>query len=423
METQEREMTRLIFDITEDATSVDLSRFELITVVSDEAWQQLRLQKMLIMLKLPPALRRIEETAFYTSMCKKLEYVNFASLTSLQGIGERAFCCCFRLPGVLELSGSSLQVIEYSAFTNCWRLTALHLPSSLLRIEDCAFDGCEGFRGQLDLPELEHLGVQAFTNCRGFTGALKIPLSLKSVARESFGRCAGFTSLDLHSSLESIRESAFANCTGFAGPLVLPDSVHFIGEYAFASTAFTGVLRLPSSLLYVQGGSFQGCEGFSSVEFPSTLLEIATGAFNGCTGLKGELELPESLQFLGDRAFEGCTGLTETIKLPPFLAFIDGNAFDGCTGLTGVQEAIQLHRRRFNQWKARCILLMIISRMDSAYRREVTENNGLLYSPSSNAFLARFPLDGQIIYKAIAFVDGEGKLGNGIRRKTLMKRK
>jgi hypothetical protein len=59
-----------------------------------------------------------------------------------------------------------------------------------------------------------------------------------------------------------------------------------------------------------------------------------------------------------------------------------------------------------------------ISKVDSDYRLEceVVENNGLLGSDSSNAFLSDFSAEGQLIYKATAFVDGEGMLGNGISR-------
>jgi hypothetical protein len=59
---------------------------------------------------------------------------------------------------------------------------------------------------------------------------------------------------------------------------------------------------------------------------------------------------------------------------------------------------------------------MVISRVDSDYRREVEANGGTLYSTLSNSLFARLPLDGQIIDKVLAFVDCEGKLGNGISR-------
>jgi hypothetical protein len=60
--------------------------------------------------------------------------------------------------------------------------------------------------------------------------------------------------------------------------------------------------------------------------------------------------------------------------------------------------------------------LCCISRVDSAYRLEVERDGGTLRSAASNTFLARYSPEAQIIYKATAHVDGEGKLTNGISR-------
>jgi hypothetical protein len=78
-------------------------------------------------------------------------------------------------------------------------------------------------------------------------------------------------------------------------------------------------------------------------------------------------------------------------------------------------EDIRQYRKRYNQWKARCIAMCCISRMDSEYRHEVKAKGGNLGTASSNAFLALYSKDGQLIYKATAFDDGV-LLGNGIAR-------
>jgi hypothetical protein len=61
-------------------------------------------------------------------------------------------------------------------------------------------------------------------------------------------------------------------------------------------------------------------------------------------------------------------------------------------------------------------VLCCLSKVDSDYCRDVEANGGTLRSTLSNAFFANFEPDAQLIYKATAFVDGEGKLGNGISR-------
>jgi hypothetical protein len=160
LEREEQEMEEFIFSLADDATSVDLTRFELITVSSDEAWEKLYELRLLTTLKLPLSLRRIEEGAF--ANCLHLRDLNFASLTSLQSIGSHALCRCGSLSGELILPGS-LEVIKGFAFGYCRSLTKLSLTSSLLRIEGYAIRNCSMLECTLDLPEhLEFLGEHAF---------------------------------------------------------------------------------------------------------------------------------------------------------------------------------------------------------------------------------------------------------------------
>jgi hypothetical protein len=146
MEIDERDMMKLIFSLKKNETNVDLSHFELITVLSDEAWDKLGQLKKMTTLQLPLSLRRIKERAFRG--CDELQDVNFASLISLQSIGTEAFYGCVCLSSDLILP-DSLQVIESYAFAHCGTLTKLSLPSPLLRIEEHAFYYC--FRLQVGL--------------------------------------------------------------------------------------------------------------------------------------------------------------------------------------------------------------------------------------------------------------------------------
>jgi hypothetical protein len=95
MEREEREMNEHILALADDIASVDLSRFERVTALSDEAWRKLRLQKKVMTVKLPPSLQTIEKRAF--EKCSLLREVNFASLTSLKASGKQhsktANCC------------------------------------------------------------------------------------------------------------------------------------------------------------------------------------------------------------------------------------------------------------------------------------------------------------------------------------------
>ena len=84
--------------------------------------------------------------------------------------------------------------------------------------------------------------------------------------------------------------------------------------------------------------------------------------------------------------------------------------------MTGVQQAIEQHFERFESWKARGIVLMILIRFDERYRRVVEANGSRLHSAESNAFLADYSFEAQLIYKATGHVDGTDRMANGICR-------
>jgi hypothetical protein len=271
------------------------------------------------------------------------------------------------------------------------QLKHVTLPKSLRSLEFFAFNECTGLSmNDLKIPEsCEDCGSYAFFHCTGLTGKL----TTHTTGYASFKNCTGLSELDLEN-CKVIKNDCFQGCTGLVGELKLPLSLISIGRGAFRDcTGFKGKLRLPPFLRYIDDH-----------------------AFNGCTRLEGQLELPSSLCSIGRDAFYNCIGLTGPLIIPDFVSFIASHAFRGCTGMTGIPEAINKHFKRFESWKARGNVLMTLTRVDDDFRRVVEENGELLGSAASDDFLANYSKDAQLIYKAIAHVDGTDKLANGISR-------
>ena len=65
----------------------------------------------------------------------------------------------------------------------------LLLPDSLTLISTSAFRYCEGFTGNLTIPEGVKLGSYAFHACYGFTGVLSISENVK-YRRDTFEGCS-----------------------------------------------------------------------------------------------------------------------------------------------------------------------------------------------------------------------------------------
>jgi hypothetical protein len=70
MEREAREMDEHILDLQADTGNVDLSHFELVTEVSEEAWEKLRKLTLLTTLKLPLSLQWIPERDLYLNFAQ-----------------------------------------------------------------------------------------------------------------------------------------------------------------------------------------------------------------------------------------------------------------------------------------------------------------------------------------------------------------
>jgi hypothetical protein len=193
--------------------------------------------------------------------------------------------------------------------------------------------------------------------------------------------------LTLPASIEHLKYRAFAGCGGLSGKL---------------TTHITGIC------------SFEGCAGLTELDLTNCKV-LEQYCFCNCTGLT-LLVLPSSLQSIGYRAFGYCTGLTGPLIIPSFVSFIDPDASWECDGMTGVKPSIDEHNERFESWKARGNVLMTLIRFDKEYRREVEDKGHRLHSAVSNAFLANYSFEAQLIYKAAAHIDGTDGLANGICR-------
>lgn len=88
---------------------------------------------------------------------------------------------------VTGTDGNSYSVtsIGLRAFHDCWSLTSVSLPNTLVDIREFAFEGCSMLEG-LDLPSsLKSIGNGAFRNCNNIK-KITIPSNVNSVGTGAF---------------------------------------------------------------------------------------------------------------------------------------------------------------------------------------------------------------------------------------------
>nr|MCR5267804.1 leucine-rich repeat protein [Lachnospiraceae bacterium] len=249
-------------------------------------------------------------------------------------IGDSAFSRCEGFSGDLIIPDSVTTIGKY-AFYDCKNFTgSLTIPDNVRKIDEYAFCYCSGFNGNLTLGNsLTTISDNAFFDCSGFTGDLIIPDSVTTIGAGAFDSCVYFTTLTLGNSVETIGEGAFFYADVFTGGLTIPDSVKQIGKDAFKCCNFPGGLTLGSSVETIGESAFYQCGFTGDLIIPDSVTTIGEGAFYQC-GFTGDLTIGNGVTTIGEGAFSGCSGFTGDLIIGNSVETI-GNTFADCRGFTG----------------------------------------------------------------------------------------
>ena len=303
-------------------------------------YEALRGMKTLNLIVLPDKLTKIGIAAFADDQNLTGSLIIPEGVTEIE-VGAFANCHAMNgsisFPSTLKYIGRKEDRWWYGGtFARCGFNSKLILPSNLECLKGNAFEECEGLYGELRLPEkLSELGENAFRGCKNFSGNLIIPQNLQKVPNNAFEYCGGMNgTLTLHDGVTAIGEYAFRG-THFRGDIKLPKNLVVLQNYAFAGCDFSGELKLPSSLKSIGRKVFGDTDGDGScwrlmgiVEFPEGMQSIGEQAFYNCRSIEG-LVFPESIETIQNSAFEGCYGINSIVCKSDMPANVLNNAFNG----------------------------------------------------------------------------------------------
>jgi hypothetical protein len=277
--------------------------------------------------------------------------------------------------------------IEEYAFYDCWDLTSITIPDSVVSIGSKAFvnsekvrrrkkglyyvgnwvvdcdlylsevtwkEGTKGilenaFEGCYKLTSIEIpdgvvvIGDHAFSNCRYLTSVV-IPDSVTELGASAFEDCISLTTITLAGDFPAIRENAFLNCSDLTS-VVIPEGVTSIGENAFKNCASLTSVTVTGGLKDIDYGAFKDCSALTSMTIPDSVTHIGANAFEGCIGLAqedgvtyvgnwivacdesvAEVVCREGTIGIANGAFEDCFHM-KAITIPTSLDFIGDSAF------------------------------------------------------------------------------------------------
>lgn len=277
-------------------------------------------------------------------------YVNLNSnQLAVTAIGGGAFANCYSLTKV-ELPNTIIE-IKSRAFFQCRSLKSINIAASVTKIGGDAFDGCYGLN-RVDITNIESwLGISFYV--QGFDNPvtsnplcyanrlylngeevtqIEVPEGVLSIKPGVFSCCHSLKSITLPSTIEKIGMKAFLNCKNLE-KIELSNTLRIIGESAFSGCESLVNFEIPPFVNKIEERAFRRCANLKRIKIPSGVRLISSYTFAECKNLI-EIELHDSITALYDCAFRDC-GLRSLI-IPSSVSFIGVFCFNNCTYLSNL---------------------------------------------------------------------------------------
>ena len=271
------------------------------------------------------------------------------------------------------------------AFSNCWGLKAITLPTDLKSVGEFAFSDCSSLE-TLNLPSgITTIGNYAVRYCENLT-SVTLPSGLISIGDRAFENCYSLTSLEFPSSLTTLGELVFAGCSNLTSLTLHSNLTDVKSNYLFGGASNYNNLKdvryiIDSDLeTYLQSNHpifyeincgikyYLNDQEITTLEIPSGITSIGDGVFLSNKSLTN-LTLSSKVSSIGISAFSYCDNLKDvryyiyddlatyiqnghpdfyvggikyywndqeitTLEIPTSVTSIGNNAFYGCSGLT-----------------------------------------------------------------------------------------
>ena len=234
-----------------------------------------------------------------------------------------------------EINGLPVYAIADYAFADgaCGELREVHLPDTVFRIGEGAFEGTPFWENLIEgegTPEgaLIVAGPVVVGVKGTLLGDVVVPDGIRGIRDSAFAGQEEIMSVVLPEGLKEVGNWAFQGCPALAH-VTLPTSLVSVGREAFGDTPYLqgrflsvqegalvcvghvllgvrgtlrGMVRVPETVTVVAGGAFAGQCELCELHLPTALKSIGRDAFGSCGSLLS-LDLPRSVEIVGTSAF------------------------------------------------------------------------------------------------------------------------
>ena len=272
----------------------------------------------------------IKENGLYG--CSKLTHIelpNTLKVISGGGLGECSSLKELKLP-------DSISSVEGALFFNATSLEYLDLGNSdavmrkLPEMRSWLFTNTTNLKEIIVGEGVKTIYGYTFRFCSA--NKIILPSTITKIEPCAFADCTNIENIDIPESVTYIGEQVFKNCTKLK-KITIPENVTELRTGAFDGCSELEEIILPKtwkgSNTYLENELFINCTKLKSIKIPEGFTEIGYVTFKGCTNLNNII-LPDSMRWIKSWAFQDCSNLKE-IVIPENTTGIEAHAFENWT--------------------------------------------------------------------------------------------
>lgn len=236
---------------------------------------------------------------------------------------------------------STIIDIEDGAFNKCSSLTSINLPEGITSISEAAFMYCTSLK-EINIPaSVSIIKDAAFNECDDLEKVTFASGSiLETIESNSFSDCPSLKDVVLPETVKTIESNAFLNChkdlyTEYNGAYYFgtPSKPYWLLEKVLDNTVTT--FEINENCLTIDYEVFKDFASLVSITIPSKVERIYIDAFMGCSSLSSvTFASPTSLTYLDNGLFHNCSSLT-SFTVPSTVTYMGYYLFSN-TGLTNL---------------------------------------------------------------------------------------
>lgn len=222
-----------------------------------------------------------------------------------------------------EIEGKPVTIIDRNTFKDNAAITSIYIPSTVKKIDQCAFQNCKSLEAETLKNGLESIGWSAFNGYEKIK-SIEIPDTVTTLEGKTdssfsdspglgiFGYCTSLETAVIGKGIYTIPSYCFMNCTSLKS-ITIPGNVRMLGNEAFYNCTNLETVILEEGVeqignpMYISSGTyvFSNCTSLVNLTLPETLERITFYAFDSCNSLT-DVEVPANCKIIGNAVFNDC---------------------------------------------------------------------------------------------------------------------